>query len=454
MSALHDHVRIAALRGEGRSWRFIADALGVDDHRELCRTHRRWSRRRGGPPAPASRSRVLDDAVAEIAGYPVDNITDPVLLTAPDVARITTLADLLEFFRVDLDVWDVTGFRVNKWEQHSAAAGVVPLYQVRATLAAKSTPAERALDESIRAALAEIGDHAPDFSAPAPESTAPRWLSAPADPVSLTIHPYDPHLGMLAWGAETGESYDLKIAVDDYGAAVDRALAFSHFYPVGEILLVIGNDMIHADGPSPGTGGKGGATTKGTAQDLDTRLAKVFTAARKAAVRAVERALLVPAERVVVQLVPGNHDHDTIYKLGEVLLGWFRNTPRVEIRYGPAKRAFYRFGKTALMLTHGEEYKRQRDSLPLLFATECPPDIWAGTTYREVLTGHNHIAMAGRYSPTSDLFETRAIRVRSLPGLTATDAWHAEEGYKHHRAATAIAYRKSGGVVGIHEFSF
>ncbi len=161
-------------------------------------------------------------------------------------------------------------------------------------------------------------------------------------------------------------------------------------------------------------------------------------------------------------MIPGNHDEQTTYKLGEVLQAWYRNDPRVDVKYDvesedeaywPRRRQYYQYGHNALMFTHGMEYKRKRDPLPLLFATECPPMIWATTTHREVHTGHNHIRMSGRYQPEQDVTETRAIITRSLPGLTPEDAWHYQQGYKHAQAGTALVFRRSGGIAGLHEFT-
>jgi hypothetical protein len=106
------------------------------------------------------------------------------------------------------------------------------------------------------------------------------------------------------------------------------------------------------------------------------------------------------------------------------------------------------------MHTHGEEFKRKRDNLVSVFATECPPEMWAAAKYREIHVGHNHINMQKIYTgdPVEVEWEGRATRVRSLPAITPEDSWHYEEGYKHTRAATAIVFRRSGGVAGLHEF--
>lgn len=261
---------------------------------------------------------------------------------------------------------------------------------------------------------------------------------------------YDPHIGMRAWGEETGQgNQDLQIAVADYGAAVEELLSISRLYPVEEVLFVVGHDLFHFD--QAGLNMVGGATARGTPQDVDTRQEKMFTTVRKLVIHSIDRARTVAPVRV--RCVPGNHDTQQVYRLGEVLFAWYRHDPDVLVEYSPRKRTFHGWGKNAWMFVHGEEYNRQRDNLPLIFATECPPDIWVNSTHREVLTGHNHRALQGRYHPTSELDEHRSIRVRSLPGLTSPDGWHSEKAFLHTRAATLICYRKSGGVVGLHEFN-
>lgn len=367
------------------------------------------------------------------------------MLTAEQVRRIRSLDDLVEVFAVDLDVWEVSEYKINSWEQHSVQKGVVPLYQAKARLVRRETPWAEAAREVWDDFIRDAREHAPLPT----RIERPRLLSPGGNPTLAVLAINDPHLGMLAWGKETGAApQDLDIAVEDYGAAVAALLPFARFYPTARILHIVGNDMQHAD-TAAATGRRGGATTAGTAQDMDTRLAKIFTAARRSAVAAIDAALSIAPVDVVV--VPGNHDHEQSYRLGETLSAWYRNMPEVNIQFSPNKRQFYRYGSNVFMLTHGEEYQRQRDNLPTIFATECPPELWVGAEHREILTGHNHRLLEGRYHPTSEVSETRGIRTRSLPGLTSTDAWHHENGYRHRRAATVLMYRQSGGVAGYHE---
>jgi hypothetical protein len=469
----YDFPEITRRREMGASWAILAIERGVRES-TIRGAYSRW---RNDQPARLKEAKGGRDSffdrnpsppLVHHMDEPLDYMSQPestadlvqpdaALLSSDDVSRITNLEDLVSFFKVDTEKWQVNSFRVNKWEQSSVKLGIVPLYQVRATLGRNmERDAEIAATtyELAREELREAGTRRP--SAPTPPARIAKL--APGEPCILEIAVFDPHIGMYGWAQEVGEDYDSGIAVRRYVQVVEQALSVAHFYNVERILFVAGNDLSHVD--ALGVQQKGGTTTAGTAQDFDSRLPKVFSAIRRAVVAGIDMARLVAPVDVLV--VPGNHDEQTTYKLGEVLQAWYRNDPAVDVKYDvesedeaywPRRRQYYRYGKNAFMFTHGMEYKRKRDPLPLLFATEAPPAMWAATTHREVHTGHNHIRMSGRYAPEADVTETRAIITRSLPGLTPEDAWHYQQGYRHQQAGTALVFRRSGGIAGLHEFT-
>lgn len=455
MASKYDWWEIDRLREAGQTWAEIADLYDV----AASTLRGAYSRRQNDSTSPGA-----SVPPAEEEGDPLAVIEK----SGVSRTRITSLEELFIFFDIPFrmvesatpgepaipysDEYEVLAFRVNSWEQHSVKKGVTTLYQVRASLRprrqAESFTAAR---EAVKAMLEEVATHAPAF---AYEATGD-WNPTGDDPVLFELAAFDPHIGMLAWGEEVGRSYDSTIAIEDYGNAIEYLLRFADMYPVEKILYVVGNDFLHVDGPSfdsKGTG-RGGATTAGTAQDVDTRLAKMFTAGRQALIQGIDTARNYCA-MVDVLVVPGNHDEQQMYRMAEVLSAWYRNTDGVTVLYGPNRRKYYQYGKNLIGFTHGMEFKRKRDNLALIMPTEAPPEMWAETTHREWHVGHNHIKQELEYmAPVQTQYETRAIRVRSLPGLTSEDSWHHQQGYKHRRAATAIAFRESGGVVGVHEFN-
>jgi hypothetical protein len=429
----------------GMTWDYIADEFGYVSGEALRKAYSRYLKRQNvSRPENFPESAFDSSDTNHLAGY-----QETTTISGKSFRNVRSLEDLIEFFDVDTEVWEVKSFNVggSEWDQSVKDGTVAQSVKITAHFVRRPTAERDDALEAVQQAIKDMGEHAPVYT---PVSRAESLGGG--DPMLFELAIHDPHFGMLAWGAEVGgESYDRKIAAEDYARAVGELLSYARLYNTERILYIVGHDMQHVNMAGPNK--RGGTTASGTAQDVDGRISKIFTTIREAAVSGIDKARLIAS--VDVAVIPGNHDPDEMYKLGEVLNAWYRNDPEVNVMFGPSKRQYYGYGANAFMLTHGEEYKRKRDSLPLIMATECPADLWVASEdgVREVHTGHNHIHMQGGYYPTAEVNETRAIRTISLPGMTATDTWHFESGYKHRRAAMARIYRKSGGTAGVHEFN-
>ena len=454
------HQVIQDHRDIGTTWDEIGRIMNLGTGNAVRKAHKRWRARIVPESAQVSRQKIsgeqvsfeteksysADDLRAVLDGTHVDEVT----LSAKSFRNVRTLDDLVKFFDVDLDVWEIQSFNVggSEWDQSVEKGTVAQSVKIKATFVRKKTVEDNQAREALEQALVDLQTHDCLNYEPIERIHA----LGDGEPFLFELALHDPHFGMLAWGAEVGGvSQDLKIITREYGEAVRDLLRYALLYNTERLLYIVGHDMQHVN--QPGMHKKGGMTAGGTAQDIDGRIAKIFTAIRRAVVSGIDQARGI-ADFVDVMVVPGNHDPDESYKLGEVLNAWYRDCDDVNVIYSPNKRQYYGFGRNVFMMTHGEEYKRKRDSLPLIFATECSAELWvAGDVCREIHTGHNHINMEGGYYPTAEVNETRAIRTRSLPGFTATDGWHHEQGYRHRRSATALIYRKTGGIAGLHEFN-
>ena len=438
------HEQVKEFRALNWTWAQIAEKfyLTFPSANAVRKAHKRYLNRQKG-----SGEQDFPERQEEyFGGLDVHGREETVTVSGKKFRDVRNLDDLVAFFDVDLDVWEVKSWHVggSEWDQNAEKGIVAQSVKLTAHFVRRPTEERNKALEIVWQAVEDMGGHSPAYT---PVDRADSLGGG--DPMLFELAIHDPHFGMLAWGSEVGgDSYDLKIAIQDYRAAVEHLLALARLYNTERILYVVGHDTQHIN--QTGLMQKGGATAKGTPQDVDGRIAKIFTAIRRAVVEGIDAARLIAPVDVVV--VPGNHDPDEMYKLGEVLSAWYRQDPEVNIQYSANKRQFYSFGANLFLLTHGEEYRRKRESLPLIMATESPKQAWVDSTCREIHTGHNHVNMQGGYYPTAEADETRAIRTRSLPGLTATDAWHHENGYRHQRAATALIYRKSGGFAGLHEF--
>ena len=345
--------------------------------------------------------------------------------------RIQTLEDAVAFAKVDLAVWRVKSWECTGWEVgmklREFDGGKVkgerpitrPLWRVSLKL-------ERLLAKPIHDAIATIFDrmkgHEPNYQSLSNRSTSI------GEPHLCVVDLVDVHFGKLAWAAETGQDYDLKIAESVYRDAVQRIIHRTSGFRVAEWLMPIGSDFLHVDGLN-------GMTTAGTPQDVDGRIAKVLGTAFQAVVWAVEE--LAQYAPVYAVWVPGNHDRLLSWCLSQSLAAWFRSTDRVHVDYSPTSRKYHPFGKVLIGLTHGNQEKHS--SLPVIMATERPHD-WAASTVREWHVGHLHKARRVDYV---GLDTHDGVPVRTLRSLSAVDAWHFRKGYVGtERAAEAYLYSR------------
>lgn len=337
--------------------------------------------------------------------------------------------DMIALFRVDTMRWEVVGL-----EHRTYAAGAKgpdgelvtsPLYITR--LRCRRIAGAETLDalgKDLLADIAAVGAQRPRVK--------PR-VSPTADHL-LEIAPMDLHIGKLSWPEETGQAYDIAHAESAFVAAIEDLLAKTSTVPVEEIIIPIGNDLLHVDNLE-------NTTTSGTRMDADSRYHKMFRKAHAlmawAAERCVERA---PVKLIVV---PGNHDRLGAFHVGEVLAAQFSDHRFIDVQNGPALRKYHHYGTTLLGFTHGSEEKHA--DLPLIMAQE-QSDQWAQSTCREWHLGHFHKRKEMRFT-AGDSFAGVVVRV--LPSLSAADAWHAAKGFiGQRRAVEAYVFHKTDGYVG------
>jgi hypothetical protein len=254
----------------------------------------------------------------------------------------------------------------------------------------------------------------------------------------LEVSVYDWHAGKRSWSEETGQDYDLRIAVRDFCGAVDDIVEVVRHFPIERAIIPVGHDYFQTDNAR-------GTTYAGTPVDaVDDRYSKVFTTGCRAAQYAVERIREVCDVEVI--WVPGNHDTTSSFFLCEWLAAYFRNDRCVSVDTSPKMRKYRSYGPSLFMYTHGDEAKTAKFAkLPLIMATEVP-ELWASAKYRSVRCGHYHRRTCTEY-PVIDNYN--GVRVDVMPSLSSTDAWHFANGFiGNTRAAEAWLWSKHAGFVG------
>jgi hypothetical protein len=144
---------------------------------------------------------------------------------------------------------------------------------------------------------------------------------------------------------------------------------------------------------------------------------------------------------VTVPVVWSNHHQDGDFYLGQVLGAVYDGQKHVEVDCRDEPRLYHRYGRNLWMFTHGSDAK-SRD-LPGVMAQEAK-DLWAGSAWQEVHTGHLHQRRMTTFNP---LEEVQGVMVRISPALCGADFWHSMMGYvAAKRGGEGFVYRKSGGI--------
>lgn len=237
----------------------------------------------------------------------------------------------------------------------------------------------------------------------------------------------DQHLGMYAWGDETGdEDYDLERSTRDVvggiGYLVDAAR------PTEYGVLVNVGDFLHANDRKSQTPGSGNAL------DTDTRHGKV---ARRAAhiLRDATRLMLTKHQKVVVINARGNHDPDAAVSLQITLEAYFERDDRVDVVRNDQKVLPWVFGETCVLVYHGEkDRRRQMEYLTKRFRKEIGAS-------RRVYVDNGHIHHKQRE-------EIGPLQFEVWHPLAASDQYHADSLYGADRSITSVVYHKRYGEVG------
>jgi hypothetical protein len=185
--------------------------------------------------------------------------------------------------------------------------------------------------------------------------------------------------------------------------------------------------------------GKRYTTTAGTPQNDSMDWRDSFRLYWSALAVVIEK--FAEVAKVDVLIIPGNHDTERMFYIGDVLGAYFNSHKNIKVTNTGAYRSYYEYGVNMIMFTHGDKEKLQ--DLPLIMATE-QPEMFARTKYREVHMGHWH---------KEKVNEFRGIKTRHIPSICHTDEWHKMMGYDHQKSAQAFLWDKETGLDGMFQMN-
>jgi hypothetical protein len=208
--------------------------------------------------------------------------------------------------------------------------------------------------------------------------------------------------------------------------ALSELLSRVDLTQVEKFVFPLGNDLFNSDTTNY-------TTTKGTPQFDYVEWKEGYKFASNLIIGAIDQlAKIAPVDIICIQ---GNHDTQKLFTFGLLVDAYFHNNENVFVDIENSTRKYYRHGTILAMFDHGEIKPQE---YPLIFATE-QPRLWGECKYKEVLLGHFHHEIVKEY---------RGVKVRYLPTITSSDAWHESKGYISQKAAHAYKWHREKGVIG------
>ncbi|MFW5769864.1 MAG: hypothetical protein ACOCX9_00365, partial [Spirochaetota bacterium] len=184
-----------------------------------------------------------------------------------------------------------------------------------------------------------------------------------------------------------------------------------------KILFPIGNDFFNSDKDMPFS-----TTTKGTPQQEDSRWQKIFKIGRELLIKNINKAATIAP--VKIKVVPGNHDFQKSFYLGDALYCYYLNNENVIVDNGPKPQKYWHYGNTLIGLTHGSPHKEGK-RLDTIMQFEVP-ELWYKTIFHEWWMGDIH------HKKTKEIVneDKQGLFFRWARTLMPASAWETEQGYK------------------------
>ena len=350
------------------------------------------------------------------------------IVTCEDSTRVKSLDQLLKACDVDLSYWEVDKYDIGTYEvtgfDKERKPITITMFRTKAWLK-KINPL---LDiNRIRKELVEdlksiqINHKKINYDLGYKDD----------DEHLLEISAFDLHLGKI--GID-GDEYSLKIASERMMNAVEHLLKRSSGYYINQILLIVGHDMLNADGDWPVP-----STTKGTPQFNTDKHLTIYRAARKLLISAVN--YLSEVAPVHVMVIPGNHDKESMMHIGDALEIYYENSEDVSVDNSMCLMKGYHYGKCLVISDHGDGAKV--NDLPGIVSQRYR-QIWSQVRHVEVHRGHLHTNKSTKLQAVEEL---QGLTIRNLSSLSATDEWHDAKGYIGNiKKASAFVWSKYNGL--------
>ena len=380
---------VKRLRADGFSWTHIAQkikkAYELPDYTEsqVIRKARHIAKAQK-PDRPSSKRYSADgsvESVCLIELWDKDNLS-------PD--------EILAFHHLDPKRWEIVNCTNNIWHSQDKA-GRQQMYQSK--VSAKPRKVELSLDDIDNYFKTKVY-RKPDI--------VPLQYNPSGETLEICLP--DLHVGLLAWAQETGADYDIHIARDAFMTCMSDIVLRCKGRTFKRIYLVTLGDILHVDNDNQ-------ATTKGTPQQADGRMAKIFDNALEMLMDCIDTLSLIAPVEVIY--LAGNHDRLVGYTLIKALSCAYKELT-FDVEPNPQK---YRLiGCNLIGWTHGDMIHKNMGG----WLQERARKEYGLSKYSEVHAGHLHSTSRTEYKTS---YQDGGVVVRHLPTISNASAWEHQQGY-------------------------
>ena len=250
---------------------------------------------------------------------------------------------------------------------------------------------------------------------PSPKVKAKEYEFEEGSDNCLVLPIADLHYNLLATSFVAGNDYNKEVAKKNFFTIIDQTRKRVTDKKITQILLVLGNDMMNANGIA-------GTTFKGTQQDNEGHFFEAFLELSNILVEGIQ--MLTEVAPVQIVFVPSNHDKESSWHLNLVLSVYFRENENVKTDISPLPRKYVRFGSTMFMFTHDAKITE----IPRMFLDETSEE---GVQYYDAMLAHLH---------SESVVQSGNVTIRRLPTTSGNSAWTTEQGYNARKAHQSFIY--------------
>lgn len=238
----------------------------------------------------------------------------------------------------------------------------------------------------------------------------------------------DAHLGMLSHEAETGENFDLKIAVRELMKAFD---VFIDETPNHERCVINDlGDFTHYENI------EGETQASKHSLDFDGRFGKMIKA-YVPLMRYIVEKCLAHFKYVDVIINQGNHSRTNDIWMRELLNHVYSDSDRLSVMENTNVFIPYRMGNCFVLVHHSDKCRAKQ--LPAVMSTDYRQD-WGEAEFCYIDTGHVHHSFVSKEHP--------GVKVESFNHLAAADKYAHEGGWRSRQSITRVDRSRTYGEVG------